>query len=96
MNAFFKCQFSYCPLIWMFHSRHLENKINRLQERLFTLIPTQLLRTDLLVFDESIKFHERALQLLAIELFKVASCQASTVLKEFFPQNESNYYRLVV
>ena len=28
MNAFFKSQFSYCPLIWMCHSRTNDNKIN--------------------------------------------------------------------
>ena len=27
MNTFFKSQFSYCPLPWMFHSRTLNNKI---------------------------------------------------------------------
>ena len=88
MNAFFKCQLSYCTLIWMFHSRHLENKINCLQERCFKrIVYTDTYST----FEGSIKFHERALQLLAIELFKVASCQASNVLKEIFPQNESNF-----
>ena len=29
MKAFFTAQFSYCPLIWMFHSRKLNNKINK-------------------------------------------------------------------
>ena len=33
MNSFFKSQFSYCPLIFMFHSRIMNNKINRLHER---------------------------------------------------------------
>ena len=33
MNAFFKAQFNYCPIIWMFRSRCLNNKINRLHER---------------------------------------------------------------
>ena len=28
MNAFIESQFGYCPLIWMFHSRTLNNKIN--------------------------------------------------------------------
>ena len=28
MNAFFTIQFNYCPAIWMFHSRSLNNKIN--------------------------------------------------------------------
>ena len=30
MNALFKAQFNYCPIIWMFQSRSLNNKINRL------------------------------------------------------------------
>ena len=33
MNAFFKAQFNYCPAVWMFHNRLLNNKINRLHER---------------------------------------------------------------
>ena len=33
MNAFFKSQFSYCPLVWMCHSRANNAKINRLHER---------------------------------------------------------------
>ena len=32
MNAFLKSQFNYCPAIWIFHSRALQNKINRLHE----------------------------------------------------------------
>ena len=32
MNAFFKAQFNYCPIIWMFHSHCLNNKINRLMK----------------------------------------------------------------
>ena len=37
-NAFFKSEFSYCPAIWMFHSRTLNNKINRLRERCLRII----------------------------------------------------------
>ena len=32
MNTFFKSHFTYCPAIWMFHNRTLNNKINRLHE----------------------------------------------------------------
>ena len=35
LNAFFLSQFSCCPLVWMFHSRGKNNKINRLHERYF-------------------------------------------------------------
>ena len=33
MKPFIESQFGYCPLIWMFYSRGLNNKINRIHER---------------------------------------------------------------
>ena len=33
MKAFIESQLGHCPLIWMFHSRTLNNRINRLLER---------------------------------------------------------------
>ena len=33
MKAFITSQFGYCPLIWMFHSRTLNDKINSIHER---------------------------------------------------------------
>ena len=33
MKTFIETQFNYCPLIWMFHSRKLNKRINRLHER---------------------------------------------------------------
>ena len=38
MKAFITSQFSYCPLIWMSHSRSLNNKINRIHERALRLV----------------------------------------------------------
>ena len=32
-NSFFKGQFNYCPLLWMFSTRTVNHKINRLHER---------------------------------------------------------------
>ena len=32
-KAFVESQFKYCPIVWMFHSRRTNNKINRLHER---------------------------------------------------------------
>ena len=34
MKAFVESQFSYCPLIWMFHSRGLNNKMYRTMKEL--------------------------------------------------------------
>ena len=44
MNAFFKSQFNYCPLVWMCCNRSLNTKINRLHERclwMFLMIKTK-------------------------------------------------------
>ena len=38
MNAFFNTQFSHSPLTWMFHSRKLNNKINKLHERCLRIV----------------------------------------------------------
>ena len=32
LKSFIESQFGYCPLVWMFHSRKLNNRINRLHE----------------------------------------------------------------
>ena len=38
MKAFMESQFNYCPLIVIFHSRTLNNKINRLYERALRIV----------------------------------------------------------
>ena len=38
MKAFITSQFNYAPLTWMFHSRTLNNKINKLHERALRLV----------------------------------------------------------
>ena len=32
VNSFATSHFSYCPLVWMFHSRRLNNRINHIHE----------------------------------------------------------------
>ena len=32
MKAFITSQFNYCPLIWMFHSRQLNNRIKKIHD----------------------------------------------------------------
>ena len=47
MNAFILSQFSYCPLIWMFQSRKLNHRINKIHERalrLYKMITNVLLK----------------------------------------------------
>ena len=38
MKTFIESQFNFCPLIWMFHLRTLNNKINRLHESALRIV----------------------------------------------------------
>ena len=38
VNSFITSHFSYCPLVWMFHSRRLNNRINHIHERVLRII----------------------------------------------------------
>ena len=38
LQTFIESQFVYCPLIWIFHSRRVNNKINHLHERSLCIV----------------------------------------------------------
>ena len=64
MKAFITSQFNYCPLIWIFHSRQLNNRINKIQERALKLVykDNRLTFDDLLKLDNPVTIHQRNLQ----------------------------------
>ena len=70
MKAFIESQLGYFPLIWMHHSRTLNNKINKLHERALRLVHKDHISTfeELLLQDESFTIHHRNLQKLATEM----------------------------
>ena len=37
-NAFIFSQFGYCPLVWLFHSRKLNNRINNIHKRVLRIV----------------------------------------------------------
>ena len=72
MKAFVFSQFSYCLLIWMFHSRNLNNKINRIHERALRLVyQNNLGFSELLDLHNSVTVHQKNLQVLVTEIYKV-------------------------
>ena len=73
MKAFFEFQFGYCPLIWMFHSRRLNNEINRIHERALRITCKDRSSTfqELVEKDNSVSIHHRNVQMLAIEITKL-------------------------
>ena len=94
MNAFFKAQFNYCPLVWMLHSRLLNNKINRLHERCLRVVYNNNQNTfeELLELDNSVSTHYKNLQCLAIELYKIFNGISPDIMKDVFPLNTSSTY----
>ena len=60
MKAFITCQFSYFPLMWMFHSRSLNNKMNRIHERaLRSVYQNNLSFSELLDLGNSVTVHQK-------------------------------------
>ena len=86
MNALFKAQFNYCPIVWMFHSRSLNNKINRLHERCLRIIYNDKRSSfeELLVKDNSVSVHHNNIHTLAIEMYKVVNGISPEIMNDVF------------
>ena len=93
IQAFFNSQFAYCPLVWMFHSRHINTKINNLHFRALRMVYLDEKSSfeELLKKDDSVTVHHRNLQLLAIEMFKVFKGVAPAFMTDIFPKNENTF-----
>ena len=93
MRTFIQSQFNYCPLVWMFHNRTLNSKINRLHERALRIVykNDELNFNELLELDNSMTVHHRNLQILAIEMYKVKNKISPLPFREIF--QEKTYSR---
>ena len=87
-NAFIKSQFAYCPLVWMFHDRKVNSKINRLHERALRIVYNDDLSTfdKLLEQDGEFTIHERNVQLLAIEMYKAKNGIGLEIMNDMFQE----------
>ena len=91
MKAFVISQFNYCPLIWMFHNRALNNRINKIHERALRLVyqNKNLSFSELLELDSAVTVHERNLP----EIFKVKNNLSPKIMKQVLDFREP-YYNL--
>ena len=85
-NAFIFSQFGYCPLVWTFHSRKLNNRINNIHERALRLVYRDHESTfqQLLKQDKSVSMHQRNLQILATEIFKTKNGLKPVIMEDVF------------
>ena len=92
VSAFFNSQFNYCPLIWMFHNRIINNEINRLHERCLRLLYEDKSSSfENLKQDKCVTIHTSNLQILATEMFKVYRNMSPPVFSEIFHRRDKNY-----
>ena len=92
MKSFVTSQFGYCPLIWMFHSRRLNNKI-KLYERALRITYQDHISTfqELLNKGNFVSIYHRNLQVLATEMFKIHRSLSQDILREIFAPKISSY-----
>ena len=96
-NEIIKFQFSYCPLVWMFHSRQINNMINKLHEKAQRIVLNGRINDveTLLPKSNEISCHHRNIQTLMIELNEIKNELAppivdSVVIKRNLTYNFEN------
>ena len=93
MRAFVISQFSYCPLLWMFHGKGANSKINHIHERALRIAYQHFTSSfaELLINDNSVSIFQRNLQLLVIEIYRTKININPSFMKEIFIEREIHY-----
>ena len=91
--AFIFSQFGYCLLVWMFHSRTLNNRINNIHERALSIAFSDYKSTfkQLLKQNWSAFIHQRNLQTLATEIFKTKNGLKPVMMGDVFKFKNLRY-----
>ena len=93
LNSFIKSHFSYCPIVWMFHSRKLNERINHIHEKALRIVYKDFNSSfqELLIKDNSSNIHHRNLQKLVTEIFKVKNGLSPELMNDVFEFIEKPY-----
>ena len=93
IKPFVTSQFGYCPLIWMFHSRRLNNKINSIHDRALRITYQDHIITfqELLNKDNFVSIHHKNLHVLATEMFEIHRSMSPDIPRETFAPKISSY-----
>ena len=95
-KAFIIFQFNYCPLVWMFHTKQLKNRINSLHGKALrvTYQDRNSSFSKLLNLDKSVSIHYRNIKYLLTEIYKVKMGLFSPIMSDIFSLSENSSYNL--
>ena len=85
-NSFIKSQFTYCPLIWMFCTKHSTGRINSINEQCLRLIQQNYV-SDFEVLLENVNekpVHQKFIKLLMTEVYKYLNGLSPDIISEIF------------
>ena len=93
MKMFIESQFSYCPLLRMFHGRIVNKNINHLHERVLGIVYKDYISSfeDLINRNKSVAIPHRNIQSLVIDLFKVKQNFSNSMLFTIFQKRPITY-----
>ena len=85
MKSCITSQFSYCPLVWIFHSRKLNNKINAIHEKILRIDWCDKHSPFQQLLDNSVSMHHRN------EMFKVNMNLSPDLINDIFLKRTNTY-----
>jgi len=94
MDEFITSQFSYCPLVWIFHDRRANAKLNKVFERALRFTCNDSGNNSLSKYcniNKSLTIYQRSLQLFIIQTFKAKNSLNPTFMKDIFAEKYCYY-----
>ena len=95
-KAFIISAFNYCPLLWMFHTKQLNNWINSQLEKALrvTYQDRNSFFRELLNLDESVSIHYRNIKYLLTEIYKVKMGLSPPIMSDIFSLSKNSSYNI--
>ena len=92
-NVVIKSQFSYCPLLYLFTSRATNNRINKIHERSLRVTYEDFDSNfeELLQKGNEVSIHNRNIQTLMIEIYKIVNNICPPIMKTLFNFRQNNH-----
>ena len=97
MKSFIDSQFAYSPMVWMFHDKGLNDRINKVHERALRIVYKDDISTfeELLFKDNSLSIHQRNIHAMAIEMYKSKNGMGPEILNDIFIKKDNNCHRVL-